>query len=141
MHYLITIERTNLSSDENAQPTPITNKEWYSAIENNALFEFDIGLERQDTNFAELLDGSNSSWIEFEESGQITAENPSPLLIYHLILLANELNAVVFGENSEFYELTDTGFRSRVEYADGNQFHNWIKVETTSGFDFKSEND
>lgn len=125
---------------------PITKQQWLTAIRSNPNYEFDIGLERSDYDYAELLDvgvdgNGDDLWPHFEDSGTLTAEHRTALFLYHTLFLATELKAKVIGEESEVYEFFGNDFQSRLAYQNEIRVNHWLRIETENGFNFRSEAD
>lgn len=137
MHYSFVIKRGTEEFHEESSD-PITKQQWLAAIRNNSNFEFDIGLERSDYDYAELLD-EDDSWLHFEDTGTLTAEYTTPLFLYHILCLATDLNAIVIGEEGEVYELSEQGFKSRLAYQNGNRINHWLRIEAEDSLEFRSE--
>ncbi|WP_299161146.1 hypothetical protein [uncultured Tenacibaculum sp.] len=93
----------------------ITKEEWSEYIKSDSQFEpieeFSAKINENDaftvsTPNAGLWksDEGEVPFTFYEECGEITVKNPDNRIIEKMILIANELNAIVEGEEGEIYD-------------------------------------
>jgi hypothetical protein len=108
MGYELSIKR----EDENQK---ISKEQWSEYIKSDSQFEpieeFSAELNESDTLTISTpnaglwkSDKGEIPFTFYEEYGEITVKNPDNWIIEKMILIANELNAIVEGEEGEIYD-------------------------------------